>query len=101
MPGQLLVQIRVVGAQELGNRPVLTHLALEEQLRLAHHGLAQRIVETGKQGPVGILPVDVAHLQPLPDEIVHEPRRTPVFQHPLHGTAQGSRTVDWIVTVLD
>ena len=82
--GQLLVQERVVRLEKLRNRPVAAHLALEEELRLAHHGRAQRVVERREQTAVGLVRPDVAHLQPLADEVVHEAAGAPVDQHPPH-----------------
>ena len=54
VPRQLLVEERVVGAQQLVNRPILADLALEEQLRLRRHRLAQRVVEVGEHRWSGV-----------------------------------------------
>ena len=45
VPRELLVEERVVGPQEILHRPILADLALEEELRLLQHRLAQRVVE--------------------------------------------------------
>ena len=72
---QLFVQERVVSAQQLGQRPILAHLALEEQLGLLHHRLAQRVVE-GRR--VRIQALQVAHFEPLLREVLDEPRRAAI-----------------------
>ena len=94
VPGELLVQVRVVRPEQLRNRPVLAHLALEEQLRLAHHRGPQRIVESGEQRAVGILRVDVADLQPLPDEVVQEPRGAAIGEHAPDLVGEDSRIAE-------
>ncbi len=105
MPRELLIHVRVIGAKQLRNRTILPNLALEEQLGLTQHCLPQRVVEAGKERPVGISGVDVAHLQPLANEVAHEPGRAPVSQQALYlrgqhgGLAQGAgrRDIDQLV----
>ena len=80
--GQPLVQERVVRRQQLLDRPVLAHLALEEQLGLALEEPAQVVVEFGKRARVGVHGPQVPHEQPLAAEILRQRRRTRVAQHP-------------------
>ena len=75
VPRQTLVQERVVGVQQLLDRAILTDLTLKEQLRFADHRVTQRRIKTSEDAPIRFMRVEVAHLQPLFDEVLYEPRR--------------------------
>ena len=94
VPGELLVEERVLRLEQLGDRAVFPHLALEEQLRLAHHGRAQGVVERREQPAVRLVRTDVAHLQPLADEVVHEAGGAAIVQHPSHLRRQNVRIAE-------
>jgi hypothetical protein len=49
MRGQALVEERVIRLQQIQHAPILTHHAVEEQLRFPPEGLAQVVVEVRKQ----------------------------------------------------
>src|SRR4051812_31304647 len=75
MSRQLLVEKRLVGRQQIDDAAVLLELSIEEQLHLPGKGDAQVVVEPGellvqirRQQP------DVAGLQPLLEEVLHERR---------------------------
>ena len=77
---QLLVQERVVGAQQLLQRTILADLAFEEQLGLLRHRLAERIVERLR---VRFEAPEVPHLEPLLREVLHEARRAAIGEQAL------------------
>ena len=72
MPRQPLVDERVIGVQQIQHAAVFAHDALEEQLRLAAHGLAQVVVEIGKVSKSGLIVLQIAQEQPLAGEIVDQ-----------------------------
>ncbi len=84
MLGEPLVEECVIRAQELQESLILPHLALEEQLRLRLHRLAQIVVELREDVRIRLVGLNVAHGQPLSDEVIHPPPRLPVGQHTPH-----------------
>ena len=70
---ELLVEKRRVRRQQLHDAAVGLQLIVEEQLRLAHERRAQVVVEPGKlRVGIGRQQPDVARLQPLAEEVVHQ-----------------------------
>src|SRR5206468_10266063 len=67
-----LVQERVIGGQQLERAAILPHDALEKQLRLALKRSAQRVIEIGKARRHRSGARQVAQVQPLSGEVVHE-----------------------------
>ena len=84
VPGQPLVQERVVGGDQVEGAAVLAQDALEEQLRLAAEGPAQGLVEVGEDDEVGRDRGQVAQVQPLGREVGDQRRRPPVGEHAPH-----------------
>ena len=81
VPGQPLVDERVVGGHQLHDRAVFPHDALEEHLGFAPERLAEVVVEIREQVRVGLHVAHVAQLQPLAGEVVDERPRARVGQH--------------------
>src|SRR5437870_12894136 len=79
--GDTLVEEHIVDAKKHEEALILTHLALEEQLRLGLHGLAEIVVELREDVRVGFLRRNIAHAEPLPDEVIHPPLRLRVGHH--------------------
>ena len=79
---QAFVHERVVGAKQIEHAPVLAEHALEKELRLLAKRLAQVVVEVRKQPHVRRDRVQVAEVQPLRREVVHERLRAWVGEHP-------------------
>ena len=79
---QPFIDERVVRRQELHQRPIVPHLALEEHLGLGNKGLAQVFVEIRKHPRIRLHHPHVAQLQPLAREIAHQRRRAAVGEHP-------------------
>src|SRR5206468_4571480 len=82
--GQTLVDERVIRIQQLDDVAVLPNDAVEEQLRLAAHGLAKIVVEVGKQERNRDLALQAAQVQPLSGEVRDERLRAGIRQHPPH-----------------
>ena len=78
------VEKRVVRAQQVDDAPVLPQLAFHEQLGLTLKGLAEVLVEPGKQIRIRCDAADAAQHQPLASEIVDQRRRPGISQHPVH-----------------
>ena len=83
-PRKALVQVRVVGRQQLRERTVVAHLALDEQLRLPLERRAQVVVELGVGAGVRIDGPQVADVEPLAAEVPGQGRRPRIGQHALH-----------------
>ena len=75
VPGQALVQERVAAVDEVEEAPVLAHQALEEELGLPAHRVAQVVLEVGEAVPVGGDRLEGAELQPLAAEGLDEGAR--------------------------
>ena len=82
VPGQPLVEERVVGVEEVGDRPVVVDDRGEEQLDLAGHRQAERLVEAGEPAPVGAGQLEVPGLEPLAGEVLDELPGLRVLEHP-------------------
>ena len=101
MPRQHLVDERVVGGQQVDDAAVLAHDAVEEQLGLARHRLAEIAAVFREQAGVGIRCLHTAQPEPLLGEVVDQGGRTAVAEHPpdlaleyggiLQGAALGER----------
>src|SRR6185503_21275577 len=95
VPGQPFVDERVVGAQQLHRVAVLSQDVAEEQLRLAAERLAGVVVEVGEHQQVGRdLRLEIAQLQPLPDEVTHQRVRTVVGDHAPYLRSQYARLTE-------
>jgi hypothetical protein len=70
--GEALVEERVVGAQQVEHVAIVANQAVEQQLGLAAERLAQVVVEVGELVRIGRDTADVAQLQPLAGEVVHQ-----------------------------
>ena len=79
-----LVDEGVIRREELEQAPVLAQHVFKKQLRLALHRCPQLRVERRKQLLVRLHDVEVAELEPLPGEVLHQRLAPRVFQHPPH-----------------
>src|SRR5207253_11111605 len=77
---QPLVEKRVIGPQQILDRPILANLALEEELRLPSHGVTQCGIELELLG--GLLRAQVPYLEPLLGKVFQEAARPIVGEHP-------------------
>jgi hypothetical protein len=91
MPRQPLVQVRIVGSQQLLDGTILTNLTFEEQFRLLSHGFAQGRVDVRELTCIRFVRSNVSHFQPLFDEITQEPRRTAIREHAANLIRQRTR----------
>ncbi len=82
MPGQALVDERVVRIQQIEHAAILAHDAVEQQLGFALERLPQIVVEVRKHQEVGVPVPQLAQEQPLSGEIGDERARPRVVQHP-------------------
>ena len=80
MPGQPLVDERVVRPQQVEHVVVFRHDAPEQQLGLALEGLPEVVVEVREHAGVGNLRGKVPQIQPLPGEVGDERLRTGIGQ---------------------
>ena len=105
VPRQPLVDERVVGIQQIERAAVLAHDAREQQLGFAAQRLADVVVEVGEQQHVRRDLVQVAQLQPLTGERVHQRVGARIRDHAPHlrvehaGRAQpaGDRQVQQVI----
>ena len=81
VPGEALVQERVVRREEFEQASVLTHQVLEQQLRLADHVLAQLSREVRIQVRFRLVVLRVLQPQPLRGESRRERLRAWVREH--------------------
>ena len=84
VPREPVVDEGVVGVEQVEDAAVLPHDALEEQLRLAAERLPQPVVEVGEEHLRRPRRLQVAELQPLPDEVVGQGAGAVVGEHPAH-----------------
>ena len=91
MPGQALVDERVVGRHQVEDAAVLVHDGREEELGLLAEGLAQVVVEVRELVGVRRDGAEVAQMQPLAGEVLDERGAACVRQHPPHLGAQHRR----------
>ena len=84
MPGQTLVEERVVGIQQVEHAAILADDAVEEQRGLALEGLTQIVVEVKEQFRAGPEPGHIADVKPLAGEVAHQRLRARVGEHPPH-----------------
>ena len=82
VPRQPLVEERVVGGEQVDDAAVVADLAVDEELGLALHGVAQIVVEIGKGLGIGRSRADVPQQQPLPGEVLDERARARIVEHP-------------------
>ena len=80
VPGQSLVQERIVRAEQLEQAAVVAHGALDEQFGLASERHAQILVELGVVGRLALLRLEVPQPQPLTHEVVDERSRTGICE---------------------
>ena len=83
-PGQTLVEERVGCREKVCDGAIVLHLALDEQLSLAEEGVAQVVVEVGKDGGIRRHVQQVPQREPLGEEIVDEGSRPRIGKHPAH-----------------
>ena len=81
MLGQALVQVGVVGIQEVHDAAVFLHDAGEEHLGLGLHGGAQALVKVREDAAVRTLIVQLAQIQPLAGEILGQRPGARIGQH--------------------
>ena len=72
MPGEPLVQERVVRAEQVDDAAVLADHAVDEELGLLTQCLPQVVVEIRKDAHVGRNPVQIPQVQPLRREVGDE-----------------------------
>src|SRR5262249_13791130 len=73
----------VLGTQEIQHAVVVAYLALEEELRFRRHRLTQAVVKFAEDVGIGLVPVDVAHGEPLFHEVVHPTPGLGTTEHPM------------------
>ena len=88
MPREHVVEEGVVGVEQLQHAAVLPEDVREVPLRLPAHRVPQGVVEAGEEVRVRGHPAELAELQPLADEVLHERVGPRVVQHPDHLPAQ-------------
>ena len=82
--GQPLVHEGVVGGHQVEHVAIFAHDAAEEELGLAAEGVAQIVVEVGELVGVGRDVLQVADVQPLPGEVLHQRDGLGVGEHAAH-----------------
>ena len=78
------VQEGEVSAQQVEHAAVFAQKSFEVQLGLAAKGLAEVVVELGKEPEVGREGFEIAQVQPLPGEVAGEVFGALVAEHPAH-----------------
>ena len=91
MPGEPLVDERVIGVEELQHAAVLVLDRLAEELGLLEHRRPQRLVEIREQNRVGREILELARLQPLSGEVLGQGAGPGVTEHP---PGLGSQRID-------
>ena len=81
MTGETRVQKRVVRPQQVEDAPVITHLALDEELGFTLHRLTQVLVKVEESVCVRGDRAHVAQQQPLAEEVVDKRIRARIAQH--------------------
>ena len=81
MARQPFVDERIVRPQQVEHAAVLSHDAVDEQLRLPPECLLQAVVEVREQTVVGPLHIQIAKIQPLAGEVGHERLRSRISEH--------------------
>ena len=81
--GEPLVHEGVIGGEQIGDRPIFTNQAVDEQLGLTHHGLRQRGVPIPIEVMIGTDLLDVLQAQPLRREARRQRLRSRVGDHAL------------------
>ena len=84
MPGQTLVDIRIIGSQQLHHAAIFPQLAGDEKLRLLRHGIAQVLVELPIQIGIGNDPGKLTQAEPAVGEAIHQRPRAWVVKHALN-----------------
>ena len=74
MLGQALIDVGVIRVEQFKNASVFLNHRLKEQLGLFLHRAAKLFIEGGESPLIRSPIVEVAQLQPLPDEILHQLR---------------------------
>jgi hypothetical protein len=82
--GQPLVHDRVIGSDQVVDASVLPDQAVEEQLRLALHGVGELLVEVGELESVGVDLVQILKTEPLGSEPRAERLGARIHQHATH-----------------
>ena len=92
---QPFVDERVVGAQQIQHAAILAEDAVEEQLGFLPERLTEIVVEVRKQSHVRRDRREVAQVQPLRGEVVHERARPRVGEHPPRLPLEHGRLVEF------
>ncbi len=95
--GQPLIQEGVVGGQQVGHGAIFVHDAVDEQLGLLAHGLAQVVVEIRELRGHRGLRRQSAQAQPLSGEVDHQLIGARVGQHALDLLLQHRRIVQLVL----
>ena len=82
VPGEPLVDERVVGSEQIEDAAVVANEALDEELGLPQERLAQVLVELRKHQRVRHDAAQIAQVEPLAREVADELRRARIRQHP-------------------
>ena len=93
VPGQPLVDERVIRPQEVEDTVILAQLTLEKQPRLSLKRLAEIVVELWERLHIRRHCQHIALVQPLRREVVDECRGATVGQHASHLLFQDRRVV--------
>ena len=96
MTGQLFVEERRARRQQLHDAPIRLQLIVEEQLGFLDEGAPQIVVEPRKLPVhIGRQQPDVAGLQPLTEEVVHQRGACArVGEHPPHLPVEHARIAE-------
>ncbi len=81
---QPLIEEGVIGVQQFQQAVVLAQYILEEQRRFRTEGLLQGLVEFRKHVGIRFGQFQIAQIQPLPREIIHQGLRPRIVQHAPH-----------------
>jgi len=84
MPCQTFVDKRVIRVQHVFERTVLTHHALEKQLRLLLERIAEVFIPLRKLHDVGFQLCHLPRLEPLTEEVTDERVGAAIGKHPSH-----------------
>ena len=95
--GQPLVDEGVVGVQQIDDAAVFVHDAVDEHLGFLAHGLAQVVVEIGKQRDGRSLALQAAQVQPLAGEVSDQFLRARIGEHALHLLFEHGRVVQLVL----
>ena len=81
---EAFIQERVVRLQQIEDAAIFAQDAFEEEFRFLAKGLAQVVIEVGKESQIGRERFEIAQVEPLLGKIADQASRARVRQHPPH-----------------